>query len=205
MSAYASLPHFFFFFFNHSKSAAEHRWHHFLPSGTIWLQRLLLILLLILPAYLLLIFSHRSPRASSPVIFLRLHRHPQTALAVWLCVHLPPPPLLSLSSQYFHCVPLPRCSSPSLAPLFFFTPVSVFVTDSSAPQEHWGEQRKQRFGSVTLILIFCRLDGRLGGAFIHTPHNHFPCNCTNHDCRPQGLQLSAQICHLWQGVSVFST
>lgn len=116
MSAYASLPHFFFFFFNHSKSAAEHRWHHFLPSGTIWLQRLLLILLLILPAYLLLIFSHRSPRASSPVIFLRLHRHPQTALAVWLCVHLPPPtsftffPILSLRASPPVFLSLPRSS-----------------------------------------------------------------------------------------------
>lgn len=64
------------------------------------------------------------------------------------------------------CLSLPR---PSL-----LHPVSLLVTDSSAPQEHWGEQRKQRFGSVALILIFCRLDGRLGGAFIHTPHNHFP-------------------------------
>lgn len=83
---------------------------------------------------------------------------------------------LPLSSSYFRCMPLPQCSSPSLAPLFFH-PLTVFVADSSAPQEHWGEQRKQRFGSVALILIFCRLDGRLGGAFIHTAHNHFHCNC----------------------------
>lgn len=116
MSAYASLPRFF----NHSKSAVEHRWHHFLPSGTIWLQRLLLILLLTLPAYLLLIFSQRSLRASSPVIFLRLHRHPQTALAVWLCVHLPPSFLHFLPNTFTAClspgVPLP----PSL--LSFFHP-----------------------------------------------------------------------------------
>lgn len=52
----------------------------------------------------------------------------------------------------------------------------MFSADSSAPREHWGEQRQQRFGSVALILIFCRLDGRLGGAFIHTAHNHFHSN-----------------------------
>lgn len=79
----------------------------------------------------------------------------------------------SLSSPYFRCMPLPqRFHSPPRSSLFH--PVSLFIADSSAPQEHWGEQRKQRFGSVALILIFCRLDGRLGGAFIHTPHNHFP-------------------------------
>lgn len=78
-------------------------------------------------------------------------------------------PLLSLHASPRVFLSLPRFS--------LFHPVSVFVADSSAPQEHWGEQRKQRFGSVALILIFCRLDGRLGGAFIHTPHNHFPCNC----------------------------
>lgn len=76
-------------------------------------------------------------------------------------------PSLHASPSVF--LPLPRFSLPHL--------VSPFVADSSAPEEHWGEQRKQRFGSVALILIFCRLDGRLGGAFIHTPHNHFPCNC----------------------------
>lgn len=76
-------------------------------------------------------------------------------------------PSLHASPSVF--LPLPRFSLSHL--------VSPFVADSSAPEEHWGEQRKQRFGSVALILIFCRLDGRLGGAFIHTPHNHFPCNC----------------------------
>lgn len=95
--------------------------------------------------------------------FLWLHKHPQTALSV------PPRPIFLspwLSSSYFHRMPLP-----------FSPPFTAFIADSSAPQEHWGELRKQRFGSVALILIFCRLDGRLGRAFIHTPNNHFHFHC----------------------------
>ena len=49
---------------NH-KSAVEHRWHCFLPSGTIWLQRIPLILFLILPPARP---SHQLLRASSLVI-----------------------------------------------------------------------------------------------------------------------------------------
>lgn len=174
MSTYGSLPHFFFFFvFNHSKSASEHRRHHFLPSGTIWLWRILLILLLILPAYLLLI-SLTTLQEFPPRSFLWLRKHPQTTLAVCYSVRLLSLPLSS-PHTFTACLSLSVAlpSSP-LFFFFFFTPSSVFVADSSAPQEHRGEQRKQRFGSVALILIFCRLDGRLGGAFIHTPHNHFP-------------------------------
>ncbi len=81
---------------------------------------------------------------------------------------LPPTFFLILS---LHASPSVFLSLPHFSLLH---PISVLVADSSAPQEHRGEQRKQRFGSVALILIFCRLDGRLGRAFIHTPHNHFP-------------------------------
>lgn len=171
MSAY------FFFFFNHSKIATEHRWHRFLPSGTIWLREILLIFLLVLPAHLLLIscaalLSESLLPGHFSGFINNLRQHSQCSSA---SIFLSP----RLSSSYFDCLPLPQCSSSLCFSLylFFFHPLTVFVADSSAPQEHWGEQRKQRFGSVVLILIFCRLDGRLGGAFIHTLHNHFHCNC----------------------------
>lgn len=113
-------------------------------------------------------FSHRSRNASSLVSLAS-----QTSLDGTHSVLLSPSSAFSLSPSPHASpsvfLPLPRFSLSHL--------VSPFVADSSAPEEHWGEQRKQRFGSVALILIFCRLDGRLGGAFIHTPHNHFPCNC----------------------------
>lgn len=113
-------------------------------------------------------FSHRSRNASSLVSLAS-----QTSLDGTHSVLLSPSSAFSLS-------PSPHASPSVFLPLPRFSLsllVSPFVADSSAPEEHWGEQRKQRFGSVALILIFCRLDGRLGGAFIHTLHNHFPCNC----------------------------
>lgn len=101
----------------------------------------------------------RHSQCGSASIFLSPRRSCSYLLTARLSLSVPPPPSLPLS-------------------LFFFShSLTVFVADSSAPQEHWGERRKQRFGSVALILIFCRLDGRLGGAFIHTAHNHFHCNC----------------------------
>lgn len=123
-------------------------------------------------------FSHHPLRASSPVISLASQTSSNSTHSVVLrpsCAFSLSPSLL-LSSTFFPTLPLHAYPSVFLSlPRFaLFHPISLFVADSSAPQEHWGEQRKQRFGSVALILIFCRLDGRLGGAFIHTPHNHFP-------------------------------
>lgn len=111
---------FFSFFFNHSKIATEHRWHRFLPSGTIWLRKILLIFILVLPAHLLLI-SSTALWEPAPWSFLWLHKQSQTALTVWFCVHL------SLSPTFFLILWLPASPSvflplPRFSLRLFFTP-----------------------------------------------------------------------------------
>lgn len=141
-------------------------------------------------------------RASLPGHFSGSVKHPWTALTAWFFVHLP----LSLPPTFFPSLSLHASPSVFLSLLrsYLFHPVSLFVADSSAPQEHWGEQRKQRFGSVALILIFCRLDGRLGGAFIHTPHNHFPLQLQTMTADHRGCSYQHK-CAICDGASLFST
>lgn len=99
--------------------------------------------------------------------FSGFYKHPKTAVTVWFCIYLSP--LLAAFLPVFHIVSL-------LASPWAFLP-STSISVCRWQLHSWGAprgKRKQRFGSVALILIFRRLDGRLGGAFIHTPYNRFP-------------------------------
>lgn len=121
-----------------------------------------------------------------PLLWSFLHKPGRTALAAWRSVGLPLLSILSLSRS--HHVPPPHPS----------------VADSSPPQERWGAKRKQRFGSVVLIdLDFLQIGWKIRRSFYSYTAQSLPPATASHDCRPQGLQLSAQMCHLWQGVAAF--
>ena len=144
----------YLFFLTHQSAPFPARWHHLAAEDS--------------PS----ISSLRAP-------FLRLRKHPKTALLLRPSLALACSLSLSHSPTFFLILSLHASPSVFLPlPRFpHFSPphcVRRWQLRSSGALE---EQRKQRFGSVALILIFCRLDGRLGGAFIHTPHNHFHCNC----------------------------
>ena len=104
-----------------------------------------------------LVFFHLPPFSQTcfsclPFIFPNIHRQ---ASAWLLC------PLLS---------PLPSAASPSGS---LSLSLSLSLADSLPHRGHGGEQRKQRSGSVDLILIFPQIGLKIMRLFIQTPHNVF--------------------------------